>query len=279
MAEGEGFEPPVTYRPLRFSRPLPSSTRPSLQRCGEYTTAPCRCQSRTDVRNVLGRDRNMTRLASLWKRLLGSGFRLLYGRFAWSYDAVAWIVSLGQWHSWGESGLDYLVGHTVLEVGHGPGHLLPELHRRGYRAVGIDPSPQMGKLARDRLKTHGMPPTVIRSRAQYLPFLSNSIDTVVATFPTDFIFDPLTLSEVARVLAPGGRLVAVLRASFERTDPLSRAIEWAYRITGQREPQSQTQVARAFLQAGLVANCLEIEKEKSQVTVLVARHVTPNDRI
>lgn len=31
QAEGEGFEPPVSLRPLRFSRPLQSSTLPSLQ--------------------------------------------------------------------------------------------------------------------------------------------------------------------------------------------------------------------------------------------------------
>jgi hypothetical protein len=30
LAEGEGFEPPVTVRPQRFSRPSPSSARPSL---------------------------------------------------------------------------------------------------------------------------------------------------------------------------------------------------------------------------------------------------------
>jgi ubiquinone/menaquinone biosynthesis C-methylase UbiE len=279
LAEGEGFEPPVTYRPLRFSRPLPSSTRPSLQRCREYTTAPIKCQSRADCRRVPGRVCDMRRLASLWKRILASGFCLLYGRFARSYDAVARIVSLGQWHLWSETGLDYVVGHTVLEVGHGPGHLLPELHRRGYRAIGLDPSPQMGVLARNRLRARGMQLPVIRGRAQHLPFLSSSFDTVIATFPTDFIFDPLTLSEVARVLAPGGSLVAVLSAVLVRSDPISRIIEWAYRITGQREPRSQTQIAPAFLRAGLIASQLEVEKQKSHVTVLVARHLTPNDRI
>jgi len=221
----------------------------------------------------------MRRLASLWKRILASGFCLLYGRFARSYDAVARIVSLGQWHLWSETGLDYVVGHTVLEVGHGPGHLLPELHRRGYRAIGLDPSPQMGVLARNRLRARGMQLPVIRGRAQHLPFLSSSFDTVIATFPTDFIFDPLTLSEVARVLAPGGSLVAVLSAVLVRSDPISRIIEWAYRITGQREPRTQTQIAPAFLRAGLIASQLEVEKQKSHVTVLVARHLTPNDRI
>lgn len=31
QAEGEGFEPPVSLSPLRFSRPLQSSTLPSLR--------------------------------------------------------------------------------------------------------------------------------------------------------------------------------------------------------------------------------------------------------
>ena len=46
MAEGEGFEPPVTYRPLRFSRPLPSSTRPSLLCRQKYTTPGGMCQTK-----------------------------------------------------------------------------------------------------------------------------------------------------------------------------------------------------------------------------------------
>src|SRR5688572_8417426 len=32
LAEGEGFEPPIPFRVQRFSRPPPSTTRPSLRR-------------------------------------------------------------------------------------------------------------------------------------------------------------------------------------------------------------------------------------------------------
>jgi hypothetical protein len=31
LAESEGFEPPIPFRVCRFSRPVPSTTRPTLQ--------------------------------------------------------------------------------------------------------------------------------------------------------------------------------------------------------------------------------------------------------
>src|SRR5215475_8283838 len=37
MAEREGFEPPIPFRVCRFSRPVPSTTRPSLRICGSYS--------------------------------------------------------------------------------------------------------------------------------------------------------------------------------------------------------------------------------------------------
>ena len=57
LAEGEGFEPPVTLPPQRFSRPPPSSTRPSLrgstararfslQADGQYSREGTKCQNR-----------------------------------------------------------------------------------------------------------------------------------------------------------------------------------------------------------------------------------------
>src|SRR6202011_2978379 len=36
-----------------------------------------------------------------------------------------------------------------------------------------------------------------------------SFDAVVSTFPSEYIYDPLTIAEVERVLRPGGRLVIV----------------------------------------------------------------------
>jgi ubiquinone/menaquinone biosynthesis C-methylase UbiE len=53
------------------------------------------------------------------------------GSFAWSYDLVAAVVSLGQWNHWVGSVLPYLPGVNILEIGHGPGHLQRLLKRFG----------------------------------------------------------------------------------------------------------------------------------------------------
>ena len=85
---------------------------------------------------------------TLPRRLVKLGFQLLYHEFAFTYDAVAWLVSLGQWQAWGRTALDRVRGLRVLEIGHGPGHLLIALARSGRRPIGIDLSPQMIRLAR-----------------------------------------------------------------------------------------------------------------------------------
>src|ERR1039458_2828561 len=44
MAESEGFEPPIPFRVRRFSRPMPSTTRPALRSgnaddCNQFTVS------------------------------------------------------------------------------------------------------------------------------------------------------------------------------------------------------------------------------------------------
>ncbi len=214
----------------------------------------------------------------IWRRLIGLGFRLLYHELAWSYDAVAWLVSLGQWQTWGRAALPHLVGERVLELGHGPGRLLAALAEAGFHPVGLDLSPQMGRMARRRLRRNGHATPLVRAPAQRLPFSSGAFDSVVATFPTDYIIDPVTLTQVARVLRPGGRLVVVVSAQLCRRDPVSRGIEGLYRITGQRAPISAQAWQPLFDAAGLSAQPLKIELPRSQVLVWVAERASRNDK-
>jgi SAM-dependent methyltransferase len=181
------------------------------------------------------------RLWWAWVRLF---FDLLYNRFAWTYDWVAWIVSLGQWNAWGRTAIPYLCGERVLDLAHGPGHLLAAMAVKGLAPVGLDLSPYMGRMARRRLTKAGLSVPLVRARAQALPFRDGCLDSVVATFPTEFILDPVTLHETARVLhhpIPGervlaGRLVVVAWARLGGRDPISRFIGWLYQVTGQGEP-------------------------------------------
>jgi ubiquinone/menaquinone biosynthesis C-methylase UbiE len=170
----------------------------------------------------------------LWWGFVRLFFRLLYNELAWTYDFVAWVVSLGQWQAWGRTAIPYLRGERVLELAHGPGHLLVAMVQRGLAPVGLDLSPHMGRLARRRLAKGGGPAVPpVRGRAQALPFRDGCFDSTVATFPAEFILSRDTLREVVRVLAPGGRWVIVPGAVLSGRDPLSRLIWLLYRITGQ----------------------------------------------
>lgn len=130
----------------------------------------------------------------------------LYHELAWGYDAVAAAVSLGRWARWRRMALDAVVGRRVLELGFGTGALLVEGSRR-FEMVGLDPSPEMQRVAGWRLAAHGLQGMRVAGYAQALPFADGSMDSVLATFPAAYILERATLAECARVLVPGGRLV------------------------------------------------------------------------
>jgi ubiquinone/menaquinone biosynthesis C-methylase UbiE len=106
-------------------------------------------------------------------------------------------------------------------------------------AVGLDASPQMLAITRRKLAHAGQPGRLVRAVAQALPFSATSFDSVVAIFPTEYIFDGATLAEVQRVLRPGGRLVVALAASFSDDGLYQRLVDLLYRLTLQRSPREQ----------------------------------------
>jgi ubiquinone/menaquinone biosynthesis C-methylase UbiE len=166
------------------------------------------------------------------------------------------------------------VGEQILELGHGPGHLLIALAKRGFQSAGLDPSPQMTRIAHRRLRRTALAEPLIRGHAQTLPFAANSFHSVVATFPTHFIMEAETLGEVARILRPGGRMVVVLGARLSGRDPLSRFIEWLYFITGQRETLRDDSWKTPFVAAGLQVRGVQVKMKRSQVFLLIADRVT-----
>lgn len=208
-------------------------------------------------------------MRGLWWAFLRLFFRLLYHEFAWAYDAVAWVVSLGQWKAWGRTALDYVEGTRVLELGHGTGHLLAAMAQHGLDPVGLDLSPQMGRQANRRLQRVSLTVPLIRARVQTLPLRDASLDSVVATFPTAFIADPETLRETARVLRLKGRLVVVAWARLGGRDPLSHVIRWLYRVTGQEKPRAG-RVAPLVAEAGLNPRLVWEQVGQSAVLLLIA---------
>ena len=208
----------------------------------------------------------------LWHFFIRAFFRLLYHELAWTYDLVAWLVSFGQWQAWASAALPRLQGKRVLELAHGPGHLLVDMQRAGFAPVGLDLSPQMGRLAHTRLRRARLDVPLVRARAQAVPFRAGAFDSIVSTFPTEFIVDPNTLTEAARLIKPEGKIIVVPGVVFGR-GLAARALEWLYTITGQQEPEPPG-IADALAQAGLT---LEREREPmGPVDVLIAVATKPS---
>lgn len=211
----------------------------------------------------------MGRIRRLWWASLRLAFHLFYNQFAWTYDCVAWMVSFGQWQAWGQKALLHLRGRRILELAHGPGHLLVALAERGLSPVGVDLSPAMGRMARRRLREAGMDVPLVRARAQVLPFRDGCFDSVVATFPTEFILARATLHEAARALGKDGRLVVVAGARLGSPDPFARFVRWLYRITGQGDPLPRGSES-VLREAGFASHAVEEMIGHNQVVLVVA---------
>ncbi len=103
----------------------------------------------------------------------------------------------------------------------------------GKLSVAVDESLPMNKLAFKKLLSTSWNPLIINGYAQSIPFPDQFFDHVVTTFPTEYIFDPDTLSEIKRVLAPGGTLIVMPVAVFTGTNLPVKAVQLLHHLTGQ----------------------------------------------
>jgi len=190
---------------------------------------------------------------------------------------VSWTVSRGEWHAWQRTALSQLdlpPGAPVLELAHGTGTFTRDLRAAGLNVVSIDLSRAMGRLAGHKLGDWGYRAPLVRARAQALPFAADRFRAVVSTFPTDFIVDPATLAEIHRVLMPGGRLVVVFGGLLTGQNAADRALEWAYRVTGQRGPWPVA-IEDRFAAAGLSARVVTETLPRSTALLFVAKKPAP----
>jgi ubiquinone/menaquinone biosynthesis C-methylase UbiE len=210
---------------------------------------------------------------NLWWRLVRFGFRLLYNEMAFTYDLVSNIVSLGAWRCWQRTALKHLhveLGKRVLEIAHGTGNLQLDLREAGYRSIGYDLSPYMGRIAKSKLIRHGYAPNLIRGKAQQLPFSTTTFAAVISTFPTDFIVQAETLREVHRILEPAGQFIIVPNGVLTGGGVSGAGIEWLYRVTGQRGDTSLN-IADFFAAHGFDAQMISEQCPRSVAQVIVAR--------
>ena len=124
-------------------------------------------------------------------------------------------------------------GDRVMDVGCGTGVLaraaVGRVGRSG-RVVGVDPNAGMLDVAR-RLSPEV---TWVTGVAEQLPFPAASFDRVVSQFALMFFTDRLTaLTEMARVLAPGGSLAIATWASLDTTPGYAAMVELLGELFGE----------------------------------------------
>ena len=211
---------------------------------------------------------------NLIQKLLKVFYQLLYHQFAWSYNLVAWIVSAGQWKRWVSSTLPFLGIGKILELGHGPGQLQIMARAVQLDFTGLDLSPQMGKICKRRLQKSGFLPKLVTAAGSTLPFKTQSFATVVTTFPTDYILQTETLSEIHRVLADQGRLVVLPLAWITGKGTIYKFAAWLFKITGQNPAPDHPGFQAGYQMirdAGFILETHIIPLENSKIFILVAR--------
>jgi ubiquinone/menaquinone biosynthesis C-methylase UbiE len=137
-------------------------------------------------------------------------FETLY-KNKYLYRFASSVPFAGQWRVWQRLVLSRLHGQDVLELGCGLGDLLADMSEAGFMCYAVEHSSQMVKATRETLRRRKLDKiaTVIQGSAQHLPFSNDTFDTIVSTFPSEYIYDPDTIAEVERVLRPGGRFIVV----------------------------------------------------------------------
>lgn len=204
-------------------------------------------------------------------------FRLLYHECAFAYDWVSRAVSLGEWHRWQRAALPLLMparAGAVLELAQGSGDLQADLQRAGFRAVALDISPQMTRLARRKLRRQALPAPLMQADARRLPLPSASFAAAVCTFPTAFIFEPEVLAELQRILLPSGYAVLVVHGTLKGGGPRRWLIRGLYRLMGQRHARLRQEEIAALFPCGrfeVAAQSVEFEASSAQLILLTKR--------
>ncbi|HEY7830937.1 MAG TPA: class I SAM-dependent methyltransferase [Solirubrobacteraceae bacterium] len=130
------------------------------------------------------------------------------------YDLVAAAFSFGQDPRWRRAMVRAVAPTArdrVLDVATGTGMVAAELVARGgCSVVGLDQSPEMLAGARARLAAQpelGERVELVEGQAEKLPFADGSFDALTFTYLLRYVDDPrATMRELARVVAPGGRV-------------------------------------------------------------------------
>ncbi|GMA60344.1 class I SAM-dependent methyltransferase [Alicyclobacillus fastidiosus] len=107
--------------------------------------------------------------------------------------------------------LDVQQGHTVADIGCGPGYFTIPLARLPRTVYAVDVSPEMLHLLKERAAYEELENiTLVESPAEHTTLPDHSVDRVICSLVLHEVDDlKQTLSEFKRILRPGGRVLLI----------------------------------------------------------------------
>ena len=107
----------------------------------------------------------------------------------------------------------------LVDIGTGTGRMIELFGDRADRATGIDRSPEMLRLARAKLADHSGHIEFRQGDVLSLPLEAGAADTVVLHQVLHYLPAPeAALQEIARIIAPGGRVMIADFAAHDREE-------------------------------------------------------------
>jgi SAM-dependent methyltransferase len=119
-------------------------------------------------------------------------------------EAIDWLLPTG--------------ARRVLDLGAGTGKLTRGLVERGLDVTAVEPSEGM----REQLTSVLPGVTALAGTAEQIPLSSGAVDAVLVAQAWHWVDPPRAVPEVARVLAPGGRLGLIWNVRDSRVDWVAR---------------------------------------------------------
>ncbi len=143
--------------------------------------------------------------------------RAMFGRIAGRYDVMNTVMTAGLdrvWRRWTAEAAAVPPQGWVLDVGTGTGDLALDVARSAPTAhvVGLDYTGPMLARAPAKAAQRGLAGRVgwVRGDGQRLPFADAAFDAVTSAFVLRNFADlPAAYADMARVVRPGGRVVAL----------------------------------------------------------------------
>ncbi len=135
------------------------------------------------------------------------GLDKAYGLFSRPYDIGVKLLPV--WKTWLKQAIPHIQGPRVLEVSFGTGFLLTQ-YAGEFETEGIDYNDKMVAVANGNLKRKNIAAKLQQGNVEDLPYEDGTFDCVVNTMAFSGYPDARqAMSELERVLKPGGRLVLI----------------------------------------------------------------------